>query len=90
MTLVSNGGFLPSDNLNEIIITNFQKIILIFILIFSMVNFYLLFNIFNKRAIINSHKEDFYLITFAALFILLIYFNNFEGLNIIISVLSSI
>ncbi len=90
MTLVSNGGFLPSDNLNEIIITNFQKIILIFILIFSMVNFYLLFNIFNKRAIINSHKEDFYLITFAALFILLIYFNNFEGLNIIISVLSSL
>ena len=90
MTLVSNGGFLPSDNLNEIIITNFQKIILIFILIFSMVNFYLLFNIFNKRAIINSHKEDFYLITFAAFFILLIYFNNFEGLNIIISVLSSL
>ena len=90
MTLVSNGGFLPSDNLNEIIITNFQKIILIFILIFSMVNFYLLFNIFNKRSIINSHKEDFYLITFAALFILLIYFNNFEGLNIIISVLSSL
>ena len=90
MTLVSNGGFLPSDNLNEIIITNFQKIILIFILIFSMVNFYLLFNIFNKRAIINSHKEDFYLITFAALFIILIYFNNFEGLNIIISVLSSL
>ena len=90
MTLVSNGGFLPSDNLNEIIITNFQKIILIFILIFSMVNFYLLFNIFNKRAIINSHKEDFYLITFAVFFILLIYFNNFEGLNIIISVLSSL
>ena len=90
MTLVSNGGFLPSDNLNEIIITNFQKIILIFILIFSMVNFYLLFNIFNKRAIINYHKEDFYLITFAVLFILIIYFNNFEGLNIIISVLSSL
>ena len=90
MTLVSNGGFLPSDNLNEIIITNFQKIILIFILIFSMVNFYLLFNIFNKRALIKFHKEDFYLITFAALFVLLIYFNNFGGLNIIISVLSSL
>ena len=28
MTLVSNGGFLPSDNLNEIITTNFQKIVL--------------------------------------------------------------
>ena len=28
MTLVSSGGFLPLNNLNEIIITNTQKIIL--------------------------------------------------------------
>ena len=90
MSLVSNGGFLPSDSLNEIINTNFQKIALIFSLIFSMLNFYFLFNIFNKRTIIKSHKEDFYLIFFGVLFILLIYFNNFEGLNIIISVLSSL
>ena len=90
MSLVSSGGFLPSDSLNEIIITNFQKIILIFTLIFSMLNFYFLFNIFNKRTILKSHKEDFYLLSFAAIFILLIYFNNFDGLNIIISVLSSL
>ena len=90
MSLVSSGGFLPSDSLNEIIITNFQKIILIFTLIFSMLNFYFLFNIFNKRAMLKSHNEDFYLLAFAAVFILLIYFNNFEGLNIIISVLSSL
>ena len=90
MSLVSNGGFLPSDSLKEIIITNFQKIVLIFTLIFSMLNFYFLFNIFNKRTMLKSHKEDFYLLGFAAIFILLIYFNNFEGLNIIISVLSSL
>ena len=90
MSLVSSGGFLPSDSLKEIIITNFQKIILIFTLIFSMLNFYFLFNIFNKRAMLKSHNEDFYLLAFAAIFILLIYFNNFEGLNIIISVLSSL
>ena len=90
MSLVSSGGFLPSDSLKEIINTNFQKIVLIFTLIFSMLNFYFLFNIFNKRTILKSHKEDFYLLTFAAIFILLIYFNNFDGLNIIISVLSSL
>ena len=90
MSLVSSGGFLPSDSLNEIIITNFQKIILIFTLIFSMLNFYFLFNIFNKRAMLKSHNEDFYLLVFAAVFILLIYFNNYEGLNIIISVFSSL
>ena len=90
MTLVSNGGFLPSDNLNDIIVTNFQKIILILSFIFSILNFYFLFNIFNKRIMIKSHKEDFYLLAFATLFILLIYFNNVEGLDIIISVLSSL
>ena len=90
MSLVSSGGFLPSDSLKEIINTNFQKIVLIFTLIFSMLNFYFLFNIFNKRTILKSHKEDFYLLTFAAIFILLIYFNDFDGFNIIISVLSSL
>tara|TARA_B100000886_G_scaffold103530_1_gene68833 strand:- start:757 stop:1533 length:777 start_codon:yes stop_codon:yes gene_type:complete len=90
MTLVSNGGFLPSDSLNDIIVTNFQKIILIIILIFSMLNFYFLFNIFNRRAFFKSHNEDFYLLVIAAFFVLLIYFNDFEGLDIITSVLSSL
>ena len=45
MTLISNGGFLPSDNLNEIINSNFQKIILALSLTFSLLNFYLIFNI---------------------------------------------
>ena len=49
MTLVSGGGFLPSNNLSEIISTNFQKLVLIFALIISMLNFYLLFNLFIKR-----------------------------------------
>ena len=39
MTLVSGGGFLPSDNLNEIISTNFQKIILYFFFNFFNVKF---------------------------------------------------
>ena len=90
MTLVSGGGFLPSDNLNEIISTKFQKIILIFSLIFSMLNFYFLFNIFNKKILIKDHKEDFYLLFLAFILIILIYFNNFDGLNVIISVLSSL
>ena len=62
MTLVSGGGFLPSDNLSDIISTNFQKIILIFSLILSMLNFYFIFNIFSKKKLIFNHKEDFYLI----------------------------
>ena len=90
MTLVSGGGFLPSDNLREIITSNFQKIILIFSFILSILNFYIMFNIFNKNNFLTYHKEDFYLLGLSLALILLIYFNNFDGLNTILSVLSSI
>ena len=90
MTLVSSGGFLPTDDIYKIISTNFQKIILIFSLITSMLNIYLLFNLFNKNILIKEHREDLYLIILATIYCFLIYFNNFNGLDIIISVVSSL
>ena len=90
MTLISNGGFLPTDNIEKIIGTNFQKIIFLFSLLVSMMNFYLLFNLFNKKTLIKEHKEDFYLITLSIFLFILIYFNNYKGLDIIISVVSSL
>ena len=90
MTLISGGGFLPTESLNKIISTNFQKIVLIFSFIISLLNFYLLFNIFNKNTLIKEHKEDLYLVILLIIFCALIYFNNFDGLNIIMSVTSSL
>ncbi len=90
MTLVSGGGFLPIESITKIISTNFQKIILIFSFIVSFLNFYLLFNIFNKNILIKDHKEDFYLILLTIIFCCLIYFNKYDGLDIIISVTSSL
>ena len=90
MTLISGGGFLPTESLNKIISTNFQKIILIFSFIISLLNFYILFNLFNKNTLIKEHKEDFYLVILLIIFCTLIYFNNFDGLDIIISVISSL
>ena len=90
MTLVSGGGFLPTDSIDKIIETNFQKIIFIFSLLISMMNFYLLFNLFNKKTLIKEHKEDFYLIILTIVLFVLIYFNNYKGLDIIISVVSSL
>ena len=55
-----------------------------------MLNFYFLFNIFNKKLFAKSHKEDLYLLALSIVFILLIYFNSFDDLNLIISVLSSL
>ena len=89
MTLVSGGGFLPTDSLEKIIYTNFQKIIFICSLMISMLNFYLLFNLFNKNILLKEHKEDLYLLLLSLIFCILIYFNNNDGLDIIISVISS-
>ena len=90
MTLVSGGGFLPTESLNKIISTNFQKIILIFSFVISTLNFYLIFNLLNKNTLIKEHKEDLYLIILTIIFCLLIYLNNYDGLDIIISVTSSL
>ena len=90
MTLVSGGGFLPTDSLNKIISTNIQKAVFIFSLIISMLNFYLLFNLFNKNILVKEHKEDLYLIILSIIFCVLIYFNNYNGLDIIFSVVSSL
>ena len=90
MTLISGGGFLPTESVNKIISTNFQKIILIFSFMVSLLNFYLLFNLFNKNTLIKEHKEDLYLIILSSYFVFLIYFNNYNGLDIIISVTSSL
>jgi len=90
MTLISGGGFLPVENISKIISTNFQKIVLIFSFIISMLNFYLLFNIFNKNILIKDHREDLYLISLSIIFCCLIYFNNYDGLDIIVGVTSSL
>ena len=48
------------------------------------------YNIFDKKIIIREHREDFYLIILSLFLILLVYLNDYSGLNIIISVLSSL
>ena len=90
MTLISGGGFLPTDSLANIISSNFQKIIFILALLLAMFNFYLTFNIFNKKILIREHKEDLYLLFLSIILIIFIYFNHNTGLDLIISVVSSL
>ena len=90
MSLISTGGFIPTDSLDKIIRSNPQKLVFIFSLLISMLNFFLILNIFQKKIIIREHKEDFYLLILSSFFILLVYLNNYSGLNIIISILSSL
>ena len=90
MTLISGGGFLPTDSLTNVITSNFQKIIFIFSLFLNMFNFYLIFNIFDKKTLIRDHKEDLYLFLLSIILIIFIYLDNNSGLDLIISVLSSL
>ena len=90
MTLISGGGFLPTDSLNNIIQSNFQKIIFITSLLIAMLNFYLIFNIFNKKILAREHKEDLYIFLLSIILVILVYFNNNSGFDLIISVISSL
>jgi len=90
MTLISTGGFIPTDSLEKIIRSNPQKLVFIFSLLISMLNFFLILNIFQKKVIIREHKEDLYLVLLSIVFVLLVYFNNYDGIDLIISVLSSL
>ena len=90
MTMISGGGFLPTNSLANIIITNFQKIIFIMSLLITMFNFYLIFNIFDKKILTREHKEDLYLLFLSIILILLVYFNSNSGFDLIISVISSL
>ena len=90
MTIISGGGFLPTDSLNNIIQSNSQKMIFITSLLIAMLNFYIIFNIFNKKILIREHKEDLYLLLLTIILVIFIYFNNNSGLDLIISVISSL
>ncbi len=88
MTLISGGGFLPTNEINKIISNNFQKIVFFFSLIISMLNIFILFNLFNKKILIKDHKEDFYLIIILILLFILISLNDYSAVNVIISLVS--
>jgi trk system potassium uptake protein len=90
MSLISGGGFLPTNSLTSIISTNLQKIIFIISLFLSMLNFYLIFNIFNNKILIREHKEDLYLFVLSLILIIIIYFNSNNALDLIISIVSSL
>ena len=90
MTLISGGGFLPTNSLTNIISSNFQKIVFIISLLLSMFNFYIVFNIFNKKILIRDHKEDMYLMFLTIILIVFIYFNHNSGIDLIIGVISSL
>ena len=80
MTIISSGGFLPVNDIDSIVNTNFKEIIFSFLMLFSYFSLFLIYNIFFlKRKSLNFFAEDIYLlIYFLILLIVFFLFFNFD------------
>jgi trk system potassium uptake protein len=92
MTLVSAGGFLPTNSLKQIITNNTQEIFLIFSFLISIFNIYFIYNLFLIKNIFKKHYEDLILILMSFIFTLVLFFSikDLNFLHSFISVLSSL
>jgi trk system potassium uptake protein TrkH len=86
MTVISSGGFLPSNNLSNILINNSQIVITSLLMLTSFFSIFLTYNlIFTKNHNLNFFNEDIHLL-FYFLILLFIFFtflnfdNNFSEL----------
>ena len=94
MTVISSGGFLPSNNLSNILINNSQIIITSLLMLTSFFSIFLSYNlIFTKNHNLNFFNEDihllFYLLSLLIIFFIFLNFdNNFS--EIFLSLTSSV
>ena len=91
MSIISNGGFLPANSLNQIFLKD-NEYILAIVLLIPTFNIFFLFNFYNKKKIINNHQEDLFLIIFILILCLIMFYslNNLKISEILINILSSI
>ena len=81
MTIISSGGFLPSNNLSNILINNSQIIIISILMLISFFSIFLIYNlIFTKNHNLNFFNEDIHLFFyFLILLVVFFIFFNFEN-----------
>ncbi len=94
MSVISSGGFLPSNNLSDILINNSQIIVLSLLMLSSFFSVFLIYNLlFVKNHNLNFFNEDihllFYFITLLVIFFAFFNFNN-NFSELLLSLTSSI
>ena len=92
MSLISSGGFLPTNSLSQIIKNSTQELILIASFLISIFNIYFLYNLFTKKKFFKDHYEDFSLIILAFIMTLILFFliSDMNFLSSSINILSSL
>ena len=81
MTIISSGGFLPSNNLSNILINNSQIIIMSLLMLTSFFSIFLVYNlVFTKNHNLNFFNEDIHLLFyFLILLFIVLTFLNFDN-----------
>ena len=94
MTIISSGGFLPSNELSDILVNNVQIIISSLLFLTSFFSIFLIYNlVFTKNHNINFFNEDIHLlIYFSTLLIIFFTFFNFNNnfIEVFLSLTSSV
>ena len=94
MTLISSGGFLPSNNLSNVLTNNYQIIVTSLLMLTSFFSIFLVYNlVFAKNHNMNFFNEDIHLLFYFILlmfifFIFLNFDNNF--ITLFLSITSSV
>ena len=91
MTIISNGGFLPTNSLSQIFLKDNHYILAIALLIPTF-NIFFIFNFYNKKKLINFHQEDIFLIILISVLSLTMFysFKSASISEIIINIVTSI
>ena len=92
-TLISSGGFLPTNNFDLLFQSNISKVLISILMLFSYFSLFLIYNlIFFKKRNINYLSEDFNLLIYLIIIIsiVFVFFNNNNFLNTLVSISSSV
>ena len=94
MTIISSGGFLPVNNIEVIINSNFKEVVFSILMLASFFSLFLSYNIiFFRKKSVNFFTEDFYLLIYFIFLVVIffIFFNfNYDFSSIFFSLTSSI
>ena len=92
-TTISSGGFIPNNNLSNILTNDLQIFIFSLTLLFPIFNFFLFYDIITRQFLFKDHNEDLHLGLLVIISIILIYFFVIpeEGFaNVLFAITSSI
>ncbi len=91
-TTISSGGFVPDDNLSNILKNNLQIFFFSITLLFPILNFFLLHDIVTKKFLFKNNQEDVHMISFILLVSIVFYFFIIPDIsfsNIFLAIISS-